>query len=54
MFLGAFISAPYVSQVFILVSVSSWLLATTPGLLATPIMLVDKLQQYKNETGGVV
>jgi len=52
--LGAFISAPYVSP-SIYTGPRSALdyYNNTPGLLATPIMLVDKLQQYKNQTDEV-
>ena len=49
--LGAFLSAPYVSP-SIYTGPRSALdyYNSTPGLLATPIMLVDQLQQYKNQT----
>lgn len=52
--LGAFISAPYVSP-SIYTGPRSALnyYNTTPGLLATPIMLIDKLQQYKNQTDEI-
>ncbi|MBG6061765.1 TonB-linked SusC/RagA family outer membrane protein [Flavobacterium sp. CG_9.1] len=52
--LGAFLSAPYVSP-SIYTGPRSALdyYNNTPGLLATPIMLVDKLQQYKNQTDEV-
>lgn len=52
--LGAFISAPYVSP-SIYTGPQSALdyYNNTPGLLATPIMLIDKLTQYKNQTDEV-
>ena len=52
--LGAFISAPYVSP-SIYTGPQSALdyYNNTPGLLATPIMLIDKLSQYKNQTDEV-
>jgi TonB-linked SusC/RagA family outer membrane protein len=52
--LGAFISAPYVSpDVYTGPRSALNYYNTTPGLLATPIMLVDKLQQYKNQTDEI-
>jgi TonB-linked SusC/RagA family outer membrane protein len=52
--LGAFISAPYVSpSVYTGPASALNYYFNTPGLLATPIMLVDKLQQYKQQTHEV-
>lgn len=52
--LGAFLSAPYVSPSIYTGPASALnYYNTTPGLLATPIMLVDKLQQYKQQTDEV-
>ncbi|TDE04779.1 SusC/RagA family TonB-linked outer membrane protein [Flavobacterium sandaracinum] len=52
--LGAFISAPYVSpDIYTGPRSALDYYNNTPGLLATPIMLVDKLQQYKNQTDEV-
>ncbi|WP_229325336.1 SusC/RagA family TonB-linked outer membrane protein [Flavobacterium ammonificans] len=52
--LGAFISAPYVPlSVYTGPRSALNYYNTTPGLLATPIMLVDKLQQYANQTDEV-
>ena len=52
--LGAFISAPYVSpSVYTNPRSALNYYNTTPGLLATPIMLIDKLQQYKNQTDEI-
>ena len=52
--LGAFISAPYVSpDIYTGPKSALDYYNNTPGLLATPIMLVDKLQQYKNQTDEV-
>jgi TonB-linked SusC/RagA family outer membrane protein len=49
--LGAFIGAPYVSPSIYTGSVSALdYYNNTPGLLATPIMLIDKLVTYKNQT----
>ena len=49
--LGAFIGAPYVSPSVYQGSQSALdYYNNTPGLLATPIMLIDKLQTYKNQT----
>ncbi|TDD78803.1 SusC/RagA family TonB-linked outer membrane protein [Flavobacterium caseinilyticum] len=49
--LGAFIGAPYVSPDVYQGSQSALdYYNNTPGLLATPIMLIDKLQTYKNQT----
>jgi hypothetical protein len=52
--LGAFISAPYVTPDTYQGPRSALnYYNTTPGLLATPIMLIDKLQQYKNQTDEI-
>jgi TonB-linked SusC/RagA family outer membrane protein len=49
--LGAFIGAPYVSPSIYTGSLSALdYYNNTPGLLATPIMLIDKLVTYKNQT----
>lgn len=52
--LGAFIGAPYVSPDVYQGSQSALdYYNNTPGLLATPIMLIDKLQTYKNQTDEI-
>jgi TonB-linked SusC/RagA family outer membrane protein len=52
--LGAFISAPYVSPTVYTGSQSALnYFNTTPGLLATPIMLIDKLATFYNQTDEV-
>lgn len=49
--LGAYLSAPHVSPDVYQGSQSALdFFNNTPGLLATPIMLIDKLQTYKNLT----
>lgn len=52
--LGAFVSAPYVSpSVYTGPRSALNYYNSTPGLLSTPIMLIDKLQQYKNQTDEI-
>ncbi|MFT5646836.1 MAG: TonB-linked SusC/RagA family outer membrane protein [Aureispira sp.] len=51
---GAFLSAPYVSpSVYTTPQSALDYFNNTPGLLATPIMLIDKLQTYANETSEI-
>lgn len=52
--LGAFLGAPYVSPDVYTGSQSAYdYYNNTPGLLATPIMLIDKLETYQNLTDEI-